>query len=140
MGSRGPLPRATARPPAPQAEPLPPPPDYLLEPARIEYARIARLMAEHLTPADATLLATYAQAVHEHAEISRRLTPETMTVRAATGGEYLHPLFNARSTCQKTIERCASALGLSPAARARAGSTGPAPTHHSGPGDGLGPA
>lgn len=140
MGARGPLPRTATAPRSAPGQPLPPPPDYLPEPARAEYTRIAHLMADTLTPADATLLATYAQAVHEHAEISRRLTPETMTVRAPTGGEYLHPLFSARSTCQKTIERCAAALGLSPAARARSGAPTPAHASHPGPGDGQGPA
>ena len=139
MGARGPLPRtATAGAPAP-VEPLPPPPDYLPEPARAEYLRIAAVVPG-LSAADATLLATYAQAVHEHAELSRRLTPETMTIRAPTGGEYLHPLFTARSTCQKTLERCAAALGLSPAARARSGAPTSAPSLHPGPGDGFGPA
>jgi P27 family predicted phage terminase small subunit len=124
MGARGPLPgagRAAARSIPAGGEPVPPPPDYLAAPARAEYLRIAGLAGDALTAADSTLLATYAQAVHEHAEISRKLTPENMTCKSATGGEYLNPLFNARSTVQKTIERCAAALGLSPAARARAG-------------------
>lgn len=141
MGRRGPLPASKPAAKSAKAEPLPPPPDYLPEAARMEYNRIAAVV-EGLTAADSTLLATYAQAVHEHAEISRKLTPENMTVRAATGGEYLNPLFNARSTCQKVIERCAAALGLSPAARARSGAIQPAsstPTA-AGPEDGLGPA
>jgi P27 family predicted phage terminase small subunit len=124
MGQRGPLPRAatgnkTGNTSA--GEPLPPPPDWLLPGAAAEYRRIAEIV-KTLTASDSVLLATYAQAVHEHAEISKKLTTENMTVKAATGGEYLNPLFNARSTIQKTIERCAAALGLSPAARARSGS------------------
>lgn len=136
MGARGPLPKSasTGASNSTDAEPLPPPPDYLPESAKAEYLRIAGLSA-NLTAADMVLLASYAQAVHEHAEISRKLTPETMTVKAPGGGEYLNPLFNARSTVQKTIERCAAALGLSPTARARAGNppAGPATPAATGP-------
>lgn len=128
MGARGPLP-FTARPgttagtAATRAEPMPDPPDWLTEGAAAEYRRLVALHP-HWTAADASILTTHAQAVDEHAAISRRLTVDTITSKAGTGGEYLNPLFNARSTAQKTIERTALQLGLTPAARARSGQPG----------------
>jgi P27 family predicted phage terminase small subunit len=124
MGQRGPLPRAatgnkTGNTSA--GEPLPPPPDWLLPGAAAEYRRIADTV-KTLTAADSVLLAIYAQAVNEAAELSRKINPDNMALTSGAGGQYVNPLVNIRISSQKTIERCADKLGLSPAARARSGS------------------
>ncbi len=120
MGSRGPMPKASA--PVLQFRlGVPPPPDWLDEGAKAEYQRAAAELeaaGTALQQVDFAVLCAYAQAYADMARLSKRIRKEGEVVEGASG-PIANPLIRSRALALQTIRTTSQKLGFSPADRGR---------------------
>jgi P27 family predicted phage terminase small subunit len=96
-------------------------PDVLNKTALAEWERLVPILSASrvLTEADRGTLASYCMAWARWVEAEKILTSKGMTTTSPKGYEMQRPEVSIASNAQKAMERLASHLGLSPAARTR---------------------
>ncbi len=126
MGSRGPMPKASA--PVLQFRlGVPPPPDWLDEGAKAEYQRAAAELeaaGTALQQVDFAVLCAYAQAYADMARLSKEIRERGEVVDGANG-PIANPLIRSRALALQTIRTTSQKLGFSPADRGRIGGKAP---------------
>ena len=126
MGSRGPMPKASA--PVLQFRlGVPPPPDWLDEGAKAEYQRAAAELdaaGTALQQVDFAVLCAYAQAYSDLARLTKEIRDKGEVVEGYNG-PIANPLIRTLALAFQTLRATAQKLGFSPSDRGRIGGKAP---------------